>query len=129
MDSVSTLDTKVPDYVWTEVIAWDICTYLVGVPPGTFVVKLLSDTEFLLFQVPQSDPGMAWENTIRYIRAVHDIRDWGGMEVTMVTGQHTMKQSRIDLANMREYRQARGLGRLAIVSLNHHTVLTAVEIF
>ena len=28
VDSVSTLDAKVPDYVWTEVIAWDICTVL-----------------------------------------------------------------------------------------------------
>ena len=27
IDSVSALDSKVPDYVWTEVIAWDICTY------------------------------------------------------------------------------------------------------
>ena len=26
----SVLDAKVPDYVWTEVIAWDICTYWVG---------------------------------------------------------------------------------------------------
>ena len=37
------------------------------------------------------------------------------MEVTVVASQHTMKQSRIDLANMREYRQARILGWLATV--------------
>ena len=40
MDSVSTLDAKVPDYVWTEVIAQDICTYQIGAPSGTFVVEL-----------------------------------------------------------------------------------------
>ena len=40
MDSVSALDTKVPDYVWTEVIARDICTYRIGAPSGTFVVEL-----------------------------------------------------------------------------------------
>ena len=40
VDSVSTLDTKVPDYVWTEVIARDICTYRIGAPSGTFVVEL-----------------------------------------------------------------------------------------
>ena len=40
MDSVSVLDAKVPDYVWNEVIAWDICTYLVGAPTGTFTVEL-----------------------------------------------------------------------------------------
>ena len=86
VDSVSTLDVKVPDYVWTEVIAWDICTYRIGALPGTFIVKLLSDTEFLLFQGPRSGPGMAWEDTIGYIRALHDIQDWGGREVTMVIG-------------------------------------------
>ena len=30
VDSVSVLDAKVPDYVWTEVIAQDICTYRIG---------------------------------------------------------------------------------------------------
>ena len=115
VDSVSALDAKVPDYVWTEVIAWDICTYWIGAPSGTFVVELLSDMEFLLFQGPRSGPGIAWEDTIRYIRALHDIRDWGGTEVTVVIAQHTMRQSRIDLANTREYRRARVLGQLTAV--------------
>ena len=53
------LDTKVPDYVWTEVIAQDICMFQIGAPSGTFVVELLSDTEFLLFQGPWSGPGIA----------------------------------------------------------------------
>ena len=35
MDSVSALDAKVPDYVWTEAIARDICTYQIGAPPNT----------------------------------------------------------------------------------------------
>ena len=115
VDSVSVLDAKVPDYIWTEVIAWDICTYWVGAQPGTFVVELLSDTEFLLFQGPQSGPGMAWEDTILYVHTLHDICDWGGMEVTVIAGQHTMKQSRIDLANTHEYRGARILGWLVAV--------------
>ena len=104
VDSVSALDAKVPDYVWTEAIARDICTYQIGALPNTFVVELLSDTEFLLFQGPRSGPGMAWEDTILYIRTLHDIQDWGGMEVTVIVGQCTMKQSRIDLANTRDYR-------------------------
>ena len=37
------------------------------------------------------------------------------MEVTVVVGQCTMRQSWIDLANTREYHQARILGRLAAV--------------
>ena len=115
VDSGSALDAKVPDYVWTEVIAQDICTYQVGALPGTFIVELLSDMEFLLFQGPRSGPGMAWENTIHYIHTLHDIHDWGGTEVTMVAGQRTMKQSRIDLANTCEYRWAHVLGRLAAV--------------
>ena len=49
VDSVSALDAKVPDYVWTEVIARDICTYQVGAQLVTFTIELLSDTEFLLF--------------------------------------------------------------------------------
>ena len=32
VDSVSALDTEVPDYVWTEVIAQNICTYQIGGP-------------------------------------------------------------------------------------------------
>ena len=115
MESVSTLDAKVSDYVWTEVIARDICTYRIGAPPGTFVVELLSDTEFLIFQGPRCGPRMAWEDTICYIWALHDIRDWGGTEVTVVIGQRTMRQSQIDLANTREYRWAHVLGQLVAV--------------
>ena len=115
VDSVSALDAKVPDYVWTEAIARDICVYQIGAPPNTFVVEPLSDTEFLLFQGPWSGPGMAWEDTILYIRTLHDIQDWGGMEVTVIAGQCTMRQSRIDLANTREYRRAQILGRLTVV--------------
>ena len=115
VDSVSALDAKVPDYVWMEAIAQDICAYRIGAPPNTFVVELLSDTEFLLFQGPRSGPGMAWEDTILYIWTLHDIQDWGGTEVTVIAGQHTMRQSRIDLANTRDYRRARILGRLTVV--------------
>ena len=112
-DSVSTLDAKVPDYVWTEAIAWDICVYQVGAPANAFTVELLCDTEFLLFQGPRSGPGITWENAIKYIRVLHEIRDWGGTEVTVVAGQHTMRQSQINLANTREYHWAHILGRLA----------------
>ena len=115
VDSVSMLDAKVPNYVWTEVIARDICTYRVGAPANTFTIELLSDTEFFLFKGPRSGLGITWENAIAYIRILHDIHDWGGMEVTMVAGQHTMKQSRIDLANMREYHWTHILGWLAAV--------------
>ena len=113
VDSVSTLDAKVPDYVWTEAIAWDICVYWVGAPASAFTVELLCDTEFLLFEGPQSGLGITWENAIKYIWVLHEIHDWGGMEVTVVAGQHTMRQSWIDLANTREYHWARILGRLA----------------
>ena len=58
---------------------------------------------------------MAWEDTILYIRTLHDIQDWGGTEVTVIAGQHTMKQSRIDLANTRDYRHTRILGCLTAV--------------
>ena len=115
VDSVSALDVKVPDYVWMEAIASDICAYRIGALLNTFVVELLSDTEFLLFQGPRSGPGMAWEDTILYIRTLHDIQDSGGMEVTVIAGQRTMRQSRIDLANTRNYRRARILGCLTAV--------------
>ena len=68
-----------------------------------------------IFQGPWSGPGIGWEDTIHYIRALHDIQDWGGMEVTVVIVQRTMRQSHIDLANTHEYRQARVLGRLTTV--------------
>ena len=57
---------------------------------------------FLLFQGPWSGPWMTWENTIPYIWILHDIHDWGSTEVTVVAGQCTMKQAKIDLANTRE---------------------------
>ena len=82
VDSVSALDAKVPDYIWTEVIARDICTYRVGAPAGTFTVELLSDTEFLLFQGPQSGHGMTWENTILYIQDLHGMA-WHGLWPTL----------------------------------------------
>ena len=115
VDSVSALDAKVPNYVWTEAIAQDICVYWVGAPANTFTIELLCDTEFLLFEGPRSGPGITWENGIKYIRVLHEIHDWGGTEVTVVAGQSTMRQSRIDLANTREYRRACILGRLAAV--------------
>ena len=115
VDSVSTLDAKVPDYVWTEAIARDICVCWVGAPANAFTMELLCDTEFLLFESPQSRPGITWENTIKYIRVLHEIRDWGSTENTVVASQHTMRQSRIDLANTREYHWPRILGRLAAI--------------
>ena len=115
VDSVSVLDAKVPDYVWTEAIARDICVYRVGAPANAFTLELLCDTEFLLFKGPRSRPGITWENAIKYIWVLYEICDWGGTEVTVVAGQHTMRQSQIDLANTREYRQACILGRLAAV--------------
>ena len=115
VDSVSALDAKVPNYVWTEAIAWDICVYWVGAPANSFTMELLCDMEFLLFEGPRSRPGITWENAIKYIRVLHEIRDWGSTEVTVVAGQRTMRQSRIDLANTREYHWAHILGRLAAV--------------
>ena len=115
VDSVSALDAKVPDYVWTEAIARDICVYQVGAPANAFTIELLCDTEFLLFEGPRSGSGITLENTIKYIRILHEIRNWGSTEVTVVAGQHTMRQSRIDLASTREYCQARILGRLAAI--------------
>ena len=106
---------KVPNYVWTEVLAQDICTHWVGAPANTFTVELLSDTEFLLFEGPQSRPGITWENAIAYFRVLHDIPDWGGTEVAVVANQRTMKQSQIDVANTREYHRDYILGRFAAV--------------
>ena len=92
---MSALDAMVPDCVWKEAIAWYICTYQLGAPVGNFTVEILSNTKFLLFQGPQSSRGMTWENAIQYIQNLHGVMDWGGMEVTIVSGQHTMKQSKI----------------------------------
>ena len=115
VDSVSALDAKVPNYVWTEAIAWDICVYRVWAPANTFTVELLCDMEFLLFEGPWSRPGITWENAIKYIQVLHEICDWGGTEVTVMAGQRTMRQSWIDLANTREYHRACILGRLAAI--------------
>ena len=117
VDSMSVLDAKVPDYVWTEVIAWDICMYWLGAPAGSFTIELLCDTEFLLFQGPQSGCGMTWENMILHIWNLHGVKDWGGTEVTVVTGQRSMRQSKIDLANTREYCQARTIRHITTTKI------------
>ena len=75
----------------------------------------LHQREFLLFQGPRSGPGMTWENTTHFSRILHDCHDWGDMEITVVAGEHTMKHSKIDLANMRDYHWACILRRLAAV--------------
>ena len=113
INSVSALDSKVPDHVWIELIAWDICTYWLQTPAGNFTIELLSDTEFLLFQGLQSGRGMTWENTIQYIQNFHGVMDSGGMGVTVVSGQHTMKQSKIDIAIMQKYCQVCTLEQMA----------------
>ena len=113
VDSVSLLDSMVPTHVWSKLMAQDICTYQLWIPTVIFNVELLSDTEFLLFQDPCSGKGMTWENIIEYIQNLHRIADWGGTEVNMVSGQHTMKQVKFDLANTQEYHQAHTLEQLA----------------
>ena len=113
VDSVSALDLMVPAHVWTKLIAWDICTYRLWVPASMFSVELLSDTEFLLFQGPHSGRGMTWEKTLEYIQNLHGVTNWGGTEVTMVSGQCTMKQSKIDLAHTPEYYWAHTLEWMA----------------
>lgn len=58
---------------------------------------LLSDMEFLLFKGPQSGQGMYWDKAINYIRGLHRFMAWGGTKVTIVSGQCTIKQAKIDL--------------------------------
>ena len=119
VDSVSALDAKVSDYVWTEAIARDTCVYQVGAPANAFTVELLCDTEFLLFEGPWSGLGITWENAIKYIWVLHEIRDWGGMEVTVVASQCTMRQSRINLAKTREYCRAAMEGKAQMLALEN----------
>ena len=87
----------------------DILLDILLKPPQPFIGL------FLLFQGPQSGPGMTWENTVPYTRILYDCHDWVGMEVAVVASQHTMKQSKIDLANIRDYLQACILGQLAAI--------------
>ena len=69
VDSVSALDAKVPDYVWTEAIAWDICAYQIGAPPNTFVVELLSDTG--VSSLPRT-PEWPWDGLGRHYSVYPD---------------------------------------------------------
>ena len=53
VDSVSALDAKVPNYVWTEAIARDICAYWVGTLANAFTVELLWNSCYL--KIPGAD--------------------------------------------------------------------------
>ena len=52
-----------------------------------------SDMEFLLFKAPPSGWGMFWDETITYIQSLYGVIAWVVMEVTVVSGQCTIKQN------------------------------------
>ena len=69
--------------------------------------------ELLLFKAFQSGRGMSWDETITYIRDLHGVMALGGAKVTVVSGQCTSKQAKIDLANTWEYCKAHTLKHMA----------------
>ena len=61
---------------------------------------------------------MTWEDTITYIRSIHGVVSWGGMEVR--SGSCTMKQAKINLANTRDYHRAQFLTKIANANAEDH---------
>ena len=98
------VNLDVPPHAWLEGIVRDITEYCLGVPPGTVMVELLNDTEFLVFQRHWSKGnGMTWDQSILYIRQMHGVTHWAGMEVHIAARQCTINESWKDLDNNQEY--------------------------
>ena len=53
-DVVLEQDCKVPEYCWNTGISKDICEARTRILPGTFSMDLLSDMEFLVYQLPKT---------------------------------------------------------------------------
>ena len=78
-DIVLEQDRKVPDYCWNASSSKDICEARTRVLPGTFSVDLLSDTEFLVYQLPKIGQGMADRESALFADLIGGSYLWAGV--------------------------------------------------
>ena len=112
-DAILEQDRKVPEYCWNASISKDICEAQTRVPPGTFSVDLLSDTEFLVYKLPRTGRGMSDAESMLFGTSSEVVICGGGALADVFVTQWTMQQMRWDKAKTREYHRRITVERLA----------------
>ena len=102
-DVVLEQDRKVPDYCWNADICKDICEAQTRVLPGTFSVDLLSDTEFLVYKLPNMGRGMSERESALFADLIAGSYLWAGVPADVFVTPQTIQQVRRDKAKMWEY--------------------------
>ena len=106
-------DRKVPDYCWNASICKDICETQTRVLPGTFSVNLLSDTEFLVYKLPNTGRGMSEKELALFADFIGGSYLWAGVPADVFVTPRTIQQARRDKAKIREYHRRIMVERLA----------------
>ena len=112
-DAILEQDQKVPEYCWNDSISKDICEAQTRVPPGTFSVDLLSNTEFLVYKLPKTGRGMSDAESMLFGDLIRGSYLWGSAPADVFITQWTTLQARRDKAKTREYRHRIMVERLA----------------
>ena len=112
-DTILEQDRKVPEYCWNAGISRDICEAWTRVPPGTFSVDLLSDTEFLVYKLPNTGQGMSDAKSMLFGDLIGGSYLWGSVPADVFVTQWTTQQARRDKAKTREYHRRIMVERLA----------------
>ena len=103
-DAILEQDRKVLKYCWNAGISKDICEAQTRVPPGTFSVDLLSDTEFLVYKLPKTGWGMSDAESMLFWDLIGGSYLWGGAPADVFVAQRTTQQARRYKAKTWEYR-------------------------
>ena len=112
-DAILEQDRKVPEYCWNASISKVICEARTGVVPGTFSVDLMSDTEFLVYQIPKTTRGMSDHKARCYADLIMGSYLWAGSPATVFVTKRTTQEARRDKVKTREYRRRITVQRLA----------------
>ena len=91
-------------HCWNASISKDICEAQTGVVLGMLSVDLLSDTEFLVYKLPQTGRGMTWTEAALSIDLIRGRYLWGGILAKVFAAQQTMLQAKRDITKTRNYR-------------------------
>ena len=113
-DAILEQDRRVPEYCWNAGISKDICEARTGVVPGTFIVDLLSDTEFLVYRIPKMTRGMSDHEARWYANLIMGSYLWAGSPATFFVTKRTTQEARRDKIKTKEYRQSITVQRLAV---------------
>ena len=94
-----------PEHCWNAGIGKDICKAWTGVLPGTFSIDLLSNTEFLVYKLPQTGWGMTRDEATLFIDRIRGGYLWAGIPAKVFATSRTTPQARRNKMKTCEYRR------------------------